>query len=85
MLKIKFAADALIRKEAFKKYVRSKIRSNPYPPHPHHFTPCSSLFVLAPPQRTFVLVSPSTFSQKKFRDVYEFSNGKSGTEKRKKN
>ena len=82
MLKIKFAADALIRKEAFKKYVRSKIRSNPYP-----FTPCSSLFVLhvAPPQRTFVLVSPSTFSQKKFRDVYEFSNGKSGTEKRKKN
>ena len=32
MLKIKFAADALIRKGAFIKYVRSKIRSNPYPP-----------------------------------------------------
>ena len=38
------------------------------------------------PQRTFVLVShPPPFSQKTFRDVYEFSKEKSRSKKRKKN
>ena len=49
-------------------------------------TPCSSLLVLhvpTPRQRTFALVSYPPPSRKKFCDVYEFSNEKSGSEKKK--
>ena len=60
MLKIKFAADALIRKEAFKKYVRSKIRSNPYRPPPPSLHP---LFVpvcfTCSPSSTYLCFSES--------------------------
>ena len=70
--------------KAFKKYVRSKFPI--FDPHP----PCSSLFVShipqqpPSPQRAFTLVSPSPRpSQKKFHDLYEFSNENRGVKREK--
>ena len=65
----------------FKKYVRSKPPIFD-PPSPS----CLSLFLLHVPSSTCagfsVLALPLPLSQKTFRDVYKFSNEKSGSEKR---
>ena len=80
---------SIINKGTFKKYLHSKfLIFDPLSPF------CLPLFILhVPPpplpplfsQRTFVRMSYHTPFQKRFRDVYELSNEKSRSEKRKKN
>ena len=68
-----------IAEGAFNKYVRSKFQILVPPLFiPVHFT-CTCT------PSTYVRFSELTHSQKQFCDVYEFSNEKSGGEKREKN
>ena len=65
---------------AFKKYISSKFPIFDSPP------PFSSLFVLHVPHSSYVCFSEFPhLSQKKFRDIYEFLNAKSGSKKRENN